>query len=152
MTIGPETLTQLIVYWNTRCVLTLDSTTGPLIPILAMFAKSLEVKIDHAKRRKFTTPFNEALDPALRIRYDFFRHVKKSDRMNLRRSLVTPLNDLAERVGNFPCAFHGPAGRTHASLGKACDDLTPDFRRANFICNVTFRDSYGVTRGMIPRE
>ena len=147
--IDTETLTQMIVFWNSRCALTLDSVTMPLIQSISSIARMLEIKIDRSKRRRVATPMGGALVPALRVRYDLFRHIPKTDRMKIRRTQTTPLLDLSKTVEQLPCTFKNRLECEPARLGRACELLMPLFVEATFECAFDLRDEHDVIREML---
>ena len=118
-------VTQLVLFWDQRCALALDSVTRSLIPSLAYLAATLGLKIDRAKKRKITHAIDGALDPSIRIRYEIPRHIPQEKIIDRLRWSITPLYDLSDAVGEIPCVFWGQNGPQHSRLTRACEIMTP---------------------------
>ena len=132
-----ELIPQIILQWDQKCILTLDSVTRSLIPSIAYIASKLEMKIDRAKKRKTGRPQIGALGPTMRIRYETLRHVPRDKILDRLRRVITPIYDLADLIGDQPCVFWGRNGPQHAKLTQACELMT---------LNLQGTEGAGVTR------
>lgn len=104
----------IILFCDSRCVLTLEHTPQSLIQALATIAVRLGVRFGRAKRRRPDAFWRGALDPALRVRYDTIRRVRPSMLFYRIRRAVTPLGGLAGVVALSPCATHSADGNAHS--------------------------------------
>ena len=138
-------VTQLVLFWDQRCALTLDSVTRSLIPSLAYLAATLGLKIDRAKKRKMTHAVGGALDPAIRVRYEILRHTPREKILDRLRWSITPLYDLSDVVGEIPCVFWGQNGPQHSKLTRACEIMTPIFKNTENQNFDRITDRNGVT-------
>ena len=122
--LDPKELVPLLLFWDKKCVVTLDHMDLSLIDALIYIASRLEIKIDRAKRRKLVSNGSGTLDPAIRIRYEILKHVPKTELLSVIRKTVTPIQDLAGLIGFFPCVISADEGPQHGRLSSMLNTLT----------------------------
>ena len=127
-----EILTQLVLFWNERCTLTLDSVTRDLVKSMTYIATALGIFWARSRRRKFPSPRLRAIDPAIRARYTNFHHRPDSELLRTLRTTRTPLADLIGLTKQLKCAVLLDGTPRHAVLENALTDLVMKFLTNNF--------------------
>ena len=144
--IDSETLTQIILFWNENCVLTLDARPADLIKSVTYVANTMGIFWCRPKRRKFPIGNDRALDPTLRVVCPNFNHIRSSDLLNKIRRTPAPLSDIAGQLTSLRCAFVTPDGPRHATLGTALKVMSGVFYQGQFSMRTTIVDHYDVIR------
>ena len=145
---GPDldSLSEFIIWCDQKCILTLDQVTRTLISSVTQVATTCEVRIDRAKKRRRETIRPGALDPDLRVKYDILRHVRRDELITGLRGPSTPLENLSETLGRWPCAFRREPSGEHATIDRALRKLWADFQERTRTGPFLLVDSYDMLR------
>ena len=124
---GISDLSHFIIWCDQKCILTLDQVTGTLITTITQVARTCEIRIDRAKKRRRETKRPGALDPDLRVRYDVRHHTRRDNLIIDLQGPSTPIESLSETLGHWPCALRRDGSNEHTRLADAVRKLWADF-------------------------
>ena len=139
-----ETLTQMVIFSNENCVLTIDAKLGGLIKSLTHIATKLNVFWERPKRRKLTRGASGALDPTIRVIGPNFNFVRSTDLLETVRKDPNPLTGIADQLTLLRCAHLTPNGPGHSTLGVALEVLLKIFFNGEFAVRSYIVDNYDV--------
>ena len=139
-------VTQIVLFLDERCLLTLDSESRSVIGSMKYIADSLGIYCDRAKRRRAgpdgTTPFYRET----RVLYDHFRHRPKEDLMRTLRTTHTPLTDLSGTLASLRCSFKTMGITRFSNLDAAIAELISGFEADSFGQPIVLEDNSDAIR------
>ena len=145
---GPDlgSLSKFVIWCDQKCVLTLDQVSRTLIPSVTHVAKTCQIRIDRAKKRRREITRPGTLSPDLRAKYDIRQHTSHDELITDLRGPSTPLENLTEVIGRWPCAIRREPSDEHATIGRALWKLRNDFRTQNRTRPFLLVDSHDFVR------